>query len=281
MIQPKIAALDLDGTLFSRSGEITPYTREQIHSAIGKGVVIALSTGRPFSGVPIQAALELGIPYAITANGSAVYRIADKACMYEECIPTETAIDLLKELYQMHLHLDAFIGGEAYTQSSSFHIVRKSNVLPESVRQYILKTRNQVADLISYMKEHHLLLQKSSLIFERREDGTFIDREEAKAYLKSRPEVHVVSGGYYNLEFNKAGVSKATGLQFLCDFLKIPMEASMACGDSENDLDILRAAGFSVAMENAEDAVKDACDYITKSCDEDGVGYALAKFVTV
>ena len=52
----------------------------------------------------------------------------------------------------------------------------------------------------------------------------------------------------------------------------------MACGDSENDLDILKAAGLSVAMENADHSVKDICDYVTSSCNEDGVGHAIARF---
>ena len=51
----------------------------------------------------------------------------------------------------------------------------------------------------------------------------------------------------------------------------------MATGDSENDLDILKTAGYSVAMENAEECIKSVCDFVTASCNDDGVGYAIAK----
>lgn len=86
-------------------------------------------------------------------------------------------------------------------------------------------------------------------------------------------------GGYQNLEFTKAGVTKGTGLRFLCDYLKIPIEASMACGDSENDLDILNAAGYSVAMENADESIRAICDDVTASNNQDGVGKAIAKLI--
>lgn len=53
----------------------------------------------------------------------------------------------------------------------------------------------------------------------------------------------------------------------------------MAIGDSQNDLDMLKAAGFSVAMANAGQEVKDAADYVTLSNDEDGVAAVVEKFV--
>ena len=46
MFTPKIIALDLDGTLFSGAGEVTPYTREQIRLAVRKKTTIVISTGR-------------------------------------------------------------------------------------------------------------------------------------------------------------------------------------------------------------------------------------------
>lgn len=279
MFTPKIIALDLDGTLFSSSGEVTPFTKEQIRYAAGQGITTVISTGRPFVGLPFDAADELGIQYAITANGAGVYRIADKTCLREDSIPPETAADICRALGGLHLHLDAFIHGEAYTQSSTFHIIRHSLILPESVKNYILTTRNQVHDIAGFLSTQRLPLQKATLTFEQEADGSFIDRERAKELLLSRQDLNVVCGGYHNLEFTAANVTKGAGLRFLCDYLNIPLETSMACGDSENDLDILKTAGISVAMENADEEIRTVCDYVTASCDNDGVGRAIAKFI--
>lgn len=278
MLTPKLIALDLDGTLLSDSGEITPFTREQIRLAINRGITVIISSGRPFTGIPAREAKELGIEYAITTNGAAVYRILDGACLYEDGLSPELAIDVLTHLPSKHQHVDIFVQGAAYTQTSTFHIVRSSQILPESLKEYIIANRRQVENITDYMIEKRPTVQKVTMNFEQKPDGSFISREETHAYLLSRPELNVVCGGCLDLEFTKAGVSKAKGLRFLCDFLGIPVEATMACGDSENDLDILKAAGLSVAMENAEELVKDVCSYVTSSCNEDGVGRAIARF---
>ena len=48
-----------------------------------------------------------------------------------------------------------------------------------------------------------------------------------------------------------------------------------AFGDAENDIPMIKEAGFGVAMGNAEDAVKAAADYVTASNNEDGIPLAL------
>ena len=45
-----------------------------------------------------------------------------------------------------------------------------------------------------------------------------------------------------------------------------------------NDLPMIEKAGLGVAVENAETPLKEAADFVTRSCDEDGVGYVIRKF---
>ena len=52
----------------------------------------------------------------------------------------------------------------------------------------------------------------------------------------------------------------------------------MACGDGDNDLEMLKAVGVGVAMGNADEAVKAAADYVTDT-NEKGVAKAVEKFV--
>ena len=53
----------------------------------------------------------------------------------------------------------------------------------------------------------------------------------------------------------------------------------MACGDGDNDIVMLREAGFGVAMANGEEKVKEVADYITLSNEEDGVADVIEKYV--
>lgn len=278
-MNPKIhiIALDLDGTLFNRDRQITPYTKEQIKKAVDCGIAVVISTGRPYVGLPLEEAAELGIRYAITTNGAAVYEIPTRTCLYEKCMSEDFSWKILGEVLKKHVHLDAFVHGDAYTQTSTLEVVRHSS-LPESTRNYILTTRDQVEDISDFFRKNHLRLQKATINFEVESDGGFVDREETKELLLSYPQIQVVCGGYNNLEFTSAGVTKGAGLRFLCEHLNIPIESAMVCGDSENDKDIMEAAGFAVAMGNAEREIKEIADYVTATNEEDGVGLAIEKF---
>ena len=65
----------------------------------------------------------------------------------------------------------------------------------------------------------------------------------------------------------------------LADALGIKQEEIMALGDQENDIAMIEYAGMGVAMDNAISSVKEAANFVTKSNLEDGVAYAIEKFV--
>ena len=65
----------------------------------------------------------------------------------------------------------------------------------------------------------------------------------------------------------------------LCTRLGISREETMAIGDGNNDLGRMRAAGFSVAMGNSDEDVKEAADFVTDDNEHDGVAAAIIKHV--
>lgn len=56
-------------------------------------------------------------------------------------------------------------------------------------------------------------------------------------------------------------------------------EQMICCGDGYNDLTMIETAGLGVAMANAQPAVRETADYITKSNDEDGVLHVINEFM--
>ncbi len=274
MKKVKLIALDLDGTLLNSNGQISDVNKNAIKKVIAADITVIISTGRPYIGIPLSDVLPLGISYAITANGSAIYKLSEKKCLYEDAIDTKTGCSLLKKLYQHTLHLDAFIDGDAYTQASTRPLIDQLQI-PESLRAYIRDTRTVVTNLPAYLLAHKMNIQKLTINFLQDENGNLKERDEVIALLKDYPSLHFVSGGFQNIEINKAGISKADGLRFLCDRLQIPMEHTMVCGDSQNDLDIITAAGTGVAMANSEPILLDAADFVSKSNNEDGVAWAI------
>ena len=83
----------------------------------------------------------------------------------------------------------------------------------------------------------------------------------------------------FTMDVTPPGITKAVGLKKLADYLGVKQEEVMAIGDGDNDLSMIKYAGCGVAMENAIADLKAEASFITKDCDEDGVAYAIEKFV--
>ena len=64
----------------------------------------------------------------------------------------------------------------------------------------------------------------------------------------------------------------------MCSHLHADMENCFAVGDSENDLDMLKAVKNSIAMGNAKEEILTYCSYVTKGIEEDGIYHALKHF---
>ena len=256
MKQPvSLIALDMDGTLFNGQSEISKEDQDAIREASSRGIHVAISTGRPYAGLPVTLLSGLGVSYAITSNGAAVYHLPDRLC----------------------IHMDAFINGDGFSQRSCEGKIDCLD-MPTSIKRYIHRTRTFTDDLAAYIRVHNLNVQKMTLNFYPQEDGTFLYRDEVMQILSEHPEITFLSGGYHNLEFTRAGVTKGNGLTLLCSHLGVDIEETLACGDTQNDIDILKTAAIGVAMENALPEVKEIADFVTRSNENSGVAHAIHTF---
>ena len=274
----KLVALDLDGTLFDNSSRISERNLTAIRSITDKGIHVVISTGRPFEGIPFDQIKGTGINYAITANGSGIYEIFTGKCLYENAMDEELVTPILNFLLTRDIHMDAFIGGKGYTPIQCVETAQKLTV-PSSIKNYIITTRTRLDNILQFIHENQLKVQKMTLNFYPAADGTLIDRETVRKFLVSNPSITTVCGGYNNLEFTRADANKGVGLRKLAEILGVNPDATMAIGDTENDLAIIEAAGIGVAMGNATDAVKARADYVTTTNTKDGVAAAIEHFI--
>lgn len=274
----KLVALDLDGTLFDNSSRISKRNLTAIRSITDKGIHVVISTGRPFEGIPFDQIKGTGINYAITANGSGIYEISTGKCLYENAMDEELVTPILNFLLTRDIHMDAFIGGKGYTPIQCVETAQKLT-LPSSIKNYIITTRTRLDNILQFIHENQLKVQKMTLNFYPAADGTLIDRETVRKFLVSNPSITTVCGGYNNLEFTRADANKGVGLRKLAEILGVNPDATMAIGDTENDLAIIEAAGIGVAMGNATDAVKARADYVTTTNTKDGVAAAIEHFI--
>lgn len=275
----KLVALDMDGTLFTDKLEITEENQRAIRAAVENGVHVIISTGRPYVGLPVDTLADLGIEYVITSNGGGVYRIPTKECVYSSCMPPEVIAPIIRYLQTKEIQYDAFISGNRYRESNRQHIVELCTQFPAATRTFVKNNAIFVEDLAAFIEDRNLDVEKMTINFYPLPDGSYKDRDDVWNYLSANPQVTNLSGGYMNIEYTMAGTTKAMGLRFLADMLDVPMECTMACGDTQNDADIMQAAAIGVAMGNATDDIKAIADFVTKSNNASGVAYAIEKFV--
>lgn len=277
----KLIGLDLDGTVLNNAKQVTAATKQAVEAAVSKGVYVVPVTGRPYMG--LQNAEELlqihGVRYAITSNGASIYDLETGQCIRKNWMPVEKVVEVLQTLAPFPLVPDCFIGGRGHMSDSNREKIR--NLPMGSIMQdYILNTRMFVEDLLSFVQENRKEAEKITINFFAGEDGkTLLHGSRVRMLLEKIEGITVVSGAPHNLEVNRMGVSKSSGLKALGDILGISMDSMMVCGDSENDIEMIRDAGVGVAMANSGEAVKAAAGFVTKSNEEDGVAYAIQSFV--
>ena len=274
----KLLFLDIDGTLFGTDGKIRPSSIRAMKHAQEKGVTIILASGRDYTSLPWEQLKEVDIPYVITCNGSAAYKTDTKECLYKECLDREEMTSVFSYILDRGIHLNVQMNGGNYTEKKCQDYI-KNMAVPDYVKEIIRNNCKALDDITGFIRENDVDILKVTLNFQMKDDGEYLNREETSRYLKQFPDIQVVDGGFANLEFNKAGISKATGVQFLSEYMGVSVNDVIAIGDSENDIEMLKTAGTGIAMGNAVEEAKAAADDITSSNDEDGVAKAIEKYL--
>lgn len=101
--------------------------------------------------------------------------------------------------------------------------------------------------------------------------------EEALKDFKYLDELEIYDSGFA-LHVTDKRINKGTSLRYLCERNGINMENVMAIGDSQNDEDFLKEAGYKIAVGNAEEKLKQISTYTCEKMFGDGVAEAIEKF---
>lgn len=273
----RLIAFDMDGTVFDDHKKILPETKEVLEQLSEQGIELVPATGRPLCGLSPQIERLQGVRYVITCNGAGVYEKSTGNCLMGDDISLDSLLPMLAELEPLPVMADPFLKGKAFMSEKNRPLVEKMHVA-EELKEYIRTSRTLVPDLVEYLRERGDDVEKLTINFAENEEGVLQGYDEVLTIIRKYPQMNIVSGGIRNIEITKSGVSKASALMWLGKYLGIDRQEMIAFGDSENDLEMLRAAGIGVAMANGEEAVKEAADFVTLSNTENGIVHALRRF---
>lgn len=269
----KMVAFDLDGTVLTSEKKFTEYTRNVIARAVEQGVVVLPATGRPLTGIPEEILKFPGIRYAVTANGGRVADLIKDEILYEKLVP----VDIARKVLDIYEHYDTlrevYYNGVGYAEEKMLGRVEEFLGI-SAMAGYILATRTPVENIREKFESENKAVDKVQAIF-----ADVKDKEEALKELQLISGIEVTGALVNNIEVSAEGVNKGKAVIRLGGKLGIRREEIMTIGDGANDIEMLKEAGFGVAMANSTDEVKAHADYITDTNDEEGAAKVIEQYV--
>lgn len=265
----QLLALDLDGTLTNSKKEISRPTLEALIEIQKQGKKVVLASGRPTMGVtPLAEELRLQDygGYILSYNGGRITDCRNGSILYNKKLPDGVAAPLF-HIVKKYSGIDIL----AYTDNTLFSGIKPNQYTElEAAINHIPIT--ELAHFPDEIKEpgNKLLITGEPAIIEK-------VRQEASDYFRSYLSIYC-SDPFF-LEIMPAGIDKSHSLLKLLTAIGLSPDEMICCGDGYNDLTMIETAGLGVAMANAQPAVKEKADYITKSNDEDGILYVINEFM--
>ncbi len=269
----KMVALDLDGTTLNNQKEISGRTIAAFKKAMEDGVHIVVSTGRTFQSLPKQLFSIEGLEYIVTSNGAHVTELATMKTIYENYLASHAVEEVVRVLQDTRFSIETFVGGKAFIDKAEYDdVVANGSTYRDA--EYIKSTRNPIPHICDYMIENKHRIENISINFEHIED-----KEKWQRILEKIEDITLTSSFQHNFEIGGANTSKAEALRFLMRRLGVKPDELMACGDSPNDIEMIKLAKIGVVVGNASEEMKSLADYVTDTNDHDGVAKAIEQFV--
>ncbi len=257
---------DLDGTLLTSQNIISETDKKTLRNLSKKGVKIIIATGR--SDLQIREYVHsLGVADpVITCNGGQIINVTTSEVLHRRFLRPEDAKQIIETANNEGIDYLFYTPEYVYHAYSSERVkffMAYNETAPEEFKVPIREASQYPVD-INFSNIVKILIH---------DDTSRIPEFEQR--FNTDDTLTIVSSGKNLIDIMPDNTTKGNGIKVLAEKLGIPVSEVVAFGDSMNDETMLRAAGFSVAMGNAEKEIKDICDFVTLSNDEGGITHAI------
>ena len=258
-------ATDVDGTILPRGGTVSDATRRAVALCRARGVPFVIVSGRwigALGGVIRQCGAE-DQPIVIV-NGSAVLGPGGET-WHERFMDPEDVAAVYGVLSRYNVQINSYVPGALYCLNT------KALAHPSSmIKGYLGGGKLVLDDRAAFESEALRSVYKLEGLTE---DTALL--EEVRAALREETGARVTYSSWRNVELMSRGMGKAAALNWLADRLDLDLKDCMAFGDNANDLDMLGAVGWPVAVGNATGEVKRAARFVADTDANDGVAKVI------
>lgn len=262
----KLLIVDIDGTLLTSKQELSPRTEAALKAAVQHGVMVVLATGKSrAAGQYVIDRVGLKTP-GIYLQGLALHD-AEDVVLYKQTLDTDIVRQIVTYADDRGFAIVAYGGGRIMTKQEDARVHYATTRVHEPAPEVIGALQN----VLGRTPINKLI------IIDTPKRVRALRWQLAQQHGKS---IKLTAAGLPEfIEVIPPGTGKGTAMVELLKHVNIALENVMAIGDGENDIEMIQMAGFGVAMGQAEQAVKDAADYVTATNDEDGAAQAIERFI--
>lgn len=285
----KVVIADMDGTLLNDKNQITEDTVKTIKEFQKQGGLFAVNTGRAMD-TTLVILKEAGIDCDILSlSGGAIHDFKENCLMSDTMQDAEVTfireIEHKYGLFAMYMTTKGVISEQTYEVARD-HYLRQGHILAQETNREmtddeIIKKHQWVLDIVDFEADVEKRVSEGELVYKMVLMG--MNQEEleiAKKEINECPEVLALTTAPTTIEVNAARVNKGLSTMKYIELKGFLPEETMVIGDSGNDIPMFEIpVAKKIAMENAMDDLKALSTHITKSYNDDGIAYAIQKWV--
>jgi Cof subfamily protein (haloacid dehalogenase superfamily) len=263
----KLVVSDLDGTLLDQYDGLSPEYVQALNLMIDQGLEFTIATGRDMKKTKKAIdGLKLKYPVILT-NGALLADLNTNQYLEITKIENKIVRELMEESSKRNLPPMVFAAYDPIKKEMHFN-----------------KGKWGPAGIVHLPPEKYLPfldLEIVSIQFHNKKEilDQFLIWIQKK-YLNQINIIYIEDVGYKNatgladwywLEINSIEAGKDNMLRKLSTLTSFPLEDIIVFGDNLNDIDMIRLAGWGIAMDNAPDEVKQHADEVCEVNHHGGV----------
>lgn len=264
----KAIMCDVDGTLLTSQGVVSPRTVEAIKKARDKGILFGLSTGRDVNSVKTllkEWGIEGLVDSIVGTGGAEIYDYVLNVDKQSYPLNGELIQEIMKHFEDMDVNFAIPWEGILYAPKDDRHIQKLA---------IADKVPYKVADFNKFLKEPK---PKVMIVCDPDTMDAVVERSRTFKNDKYKSASLITASTLY--EYMDPRISKTHGLMEVMEMHQIDMKELCTFGDADNDYDMTLNAGVGVVMENGSDKTKSVADYITSDHNHDGIAEFIEKYI--
>ena len=256
----KIAFFDIDGTLWDSHFVIPESTKDAIRQFRAGGNLAFICSGRARGNIVAKELHDIGFDGVLAACGNHVE--LNGKVLYERLLTDEQVKKCISVAEQT--------GMPIVLEGPGTHWISEKGFENDPYIEYLYDMLGDHARVLKGYETDMRVNKFSADVWE------YVDYELIKHELGAFMDFIEHDGVV--VEFIPKGTSKATGIKWLCEYLKVSSEDTYAFGDSINDKDMLEFVGHGVCIGNGTEAAKAVAEYITTDIHDNGIYNAMKHY---